>query len=421
MSTDKPLRVALIGAGNRASTVYAPILPHLGEWLDLVAVCDPVAEHADALAAQLGARPFHSIFELVDSQVAEAALVVTPVPSHHSISSFLSANGVHHDVETSMAMTLGQGREMSERASAGNVVLRIGENFWRFPIDRISKAVAASGAIGDVRRVLCMYDHTGYHNNSRWIAFYESHPLTARTISHTMPVAPYNSMPHRHHVDEMFHCNFFTFPGDRLIVDLAGNVKGNLGRHPRPGHTEFAGARGTVVQTPTENWTGVAEVRICSDESLANGGKADIICPVVHGQADAIWTGSTVDLQGRTIEYVNPYRVPSRINRPYYGAAVAGHIVDFVLAVRRHNGSQAAAAELAGRGWEYTDRDALMAMEMTQACRESELRGGEEMALPLADDLELLSEEEQLALLRKELGRDPMDVDAMLAVSYTRP
>lgn len=320
-----------------------------------------------------------------------------------------------------MAATLQQGREMSERARAGNVVLRIGENFWRFPIDRIGKAVAASGAIGEVRRVLCMYDHTGYHNNSRWIVFYESHPLTARTISHAMPVAPYNSMPHRHHVDERFHCNFFTFPDDRLVVDLAGNVKGNLGRHPRPGYTELAGARGTVVQTPAENWSGVAEVRICSDESLAVGGKADIICPVVHEEADGVWTRSTVELPDRTIEYVNPYRVPTRTGRAFYGAAVAGHIVDFVMAVHRHNGSQEAAAELASRGWEYTDRDALAAMEMSQACDESELRGGEELALPLADDLELRSEEEQLALLRKEFGCDPMDVDAMLAVSYARP
>ena len=130
---------------------------------------------------------------------------------------------------------------------------------------------------------------------------------------------------------------------------------------------------------------------------------------------------STVEVPGSTIEYVNPYRVPTRTGRPYYGAAVAGHIVDFVLAVHRHNGSQEAAAELASRGWEYTDRDALAAMEMSQACDESELRGGEELALPLAADLELRSEEEQLALVRKQLGCDPMDVDAMLAVSYARP
>ena len=421
MSTDTPLRVALIGAGNRASTVYAPVLPHLGEWLDLVAVCDPVAEHSDALAERLGARSFHSIRELVDSQVAEAALVVTPVPSHHSISSFLSAHGIHHDVETSMAMTLRQGREMSERAQAGNVVLRIGENFFRFAFDRIAKAVTAAGAIGDVRRVLCMYDHTGYHNNSRWIVFYEAAPLTARTISHTMPVAPYNSLPHRHHVDEGFHCNFFTFPGDRLVVDLAGNIKGNLGRHPRPGYTEIAGARGTIVQTPAGNWNGVGEVRVCSDQALAGGGKADIVAPIVHEEAGAVWTRSRVEIDGRTIEYANPYPAPTRTGRAFYGASVAGHIVDFVRAVQRQRGSREAAEHLARQGYEYTDRDALMALEMTQACHESELRGGEELPLPLAGDADLLSEKQQIAALRSQFGRDPMDVEGMLAVSFPRP
>ena len=55
MSTDTPLKLALIGAGNRASTIYAPIPPHLKQWAEVVAVCDPVAEHADAMSARLGA------------------------------------------------------------------------------------------------------------------------------------------------------------------------------------------------------------------------------------------------------------------------------------------------------------------------------------------------------------------------------
>ena len=226
-STDTPLKLALIGAGNRASTVYGPVLPHLGRWVDVVAVCDPVSEHAEALAGRLGARPFASIRELVAAELAEAALVVAPVPLHHSISVFLAQHGIHHEVETSIASTLGQAEDMVVQARRAGIVLRIGENFFRFSTDRVMKAVAASGVIGEVRRILCMYDHTGYHNNSRWIVFHEGAALTARSFAHEMPTAPYNSMPHRHHTSELFHCNVFTFAGERLVGGrrLAGNIK----------------------------------------------------------------------------------------------------------------------------------------------------------------------------------------------------
>ena len=121
MATDQPLEVALIGAGNRASTTYGAILPHLQEWVRVVAVCDPVVEHSEQLAARLGARSFHSIQDLVAAELVEAALVVTPIPSHHSISAFLSVHGIHHEVETAMADTLEQARDMVARAAAGGV------------------------------------------------------------------------------------------------------------------------------------------------------------------------------------------------------------------------------------------------------------------------------------------------------------
>ncbi len=49
MSLNPPLKIALIGAGNRSSTTYAPIFNFVRPWAELVAVCDPVKEHADAL------------------------------------------------------------------------------------------------------------------------------------------------------------------------------------------------------------------------------------------------------------------------------------------------------------------------------------------------------------------------------------
>jgi len=419
LSTETPLKLALIGAGNRASTVYGPVLPHLGRWVDVVAVCDPVSEHAEALAGRLGARPFASIRELVAAELAEAALVVAPVPLHHSISVFLAQHGIHHEVETSIASTLGQAEDMVVQARRAGIVLRIGENFFRFSTDRIMKAVAASGVIGEVRRILCMYDHTGYHNNSRWIVFHEGAALTARSFAHEMPTAPYNSMPHRHHTSELFHCNVFTFAGERLVVDLAGNIKGNLGRYPRPGYTEVAGARGTVVQEATAQWTGRAEVQRCSDHALHNGGRADEVAPVVEEVVDDVWTRSYVDIAGHHLEYVNEYRVPAANQRAYYGPSVAGHIADFARAVWRARGSRQAAAELEAAGFEYTDQEALAALHMDVGCHESLRRGGVEVDLPVSGDLE--SEQENEARFRATYGVDPLDVEGMLAYKHPRP
>ena len=263
-----------------------------------------------------------------------------------------------------------------------------------------------------------MYDHTGFHNNSRWIAFHEAAALTVRAIHHDMPVAPYHPMPHRHYTSEGFRCHTFTFPGDRLVADLAGNVKGSLGRHPRPGYTEVAGARGFVVQQAVEQWAARAEVRRCTDDALRNGGKADQIAAIVDEAEDDVWTRSHVAIDGRRFEYVNPYRVTAPHTWPYYGSSVVGHVVDFARAVWRARGSEGAAQELVAQGFEYTDLEALAAMEMDFGADESALRDGAKLSLPLEGEIRAdraVSQE-----LHRDLGAHPMDVEAMLGIAYPR-
>ena len=78
------------------------------------------------------------------------------------------------------------------------------------------------------------------------------------------------------------------------------------------------------------------------------------------------------------IEYNNPFRLGASAyhRRNYYSAAVISHIVDFAETIR------------AVRESEYTDEDALMAMMMEVASRESALQEGRRLALPLEGDLE---------------------------------
>ncbi len=418
MSLDRPIEIALIGAGNRSSTTYAPIFDFVRPWLRLVAICDPVKENADALSDRLDVPAFYSLPDLVAARPMEAALIVAPVDIHHGLACYLMEHGIHVHCETSMSSLLAQARDMVATAKQNNVTLRIAENFIRYPFDRIAKRIDESGFIGPVHRLLSLHDHTGYHNNSRWIHFMGSYPETAQAVKHTMPTVPYYESAHRHHTTENFRAHFFTFPGNRLVIDLAGNIKGLLGRMPRPGYTEYDGERGAIVRMATDQsnprrpWSSEAEVRYTSDEALATKAAADEIYPIVHEAENDIWTRTYVDLPIGRVEYVNPYHMTPDTNvnhahRNYYSVAIADHLIDFAETVRGVRQS------------EYTDQDALKAMEMEVAVRESALRNGELIHLPLEGELE--SEEKMRAELRAKHGVDPLDVEGMIGVKVPRP
>ena len=418
MALNPPLDIALIGTGNRAQTQYAGLFDELKPWVRLVAVCDPVQENADAMAERLDVATFYSVRELVKARPMEAALIVAPVETHYPLSCYLMTHGIHCHVETSMCNLLMQGQAMVQTARDNNVTLRIAENFFRFPFDRIAKAVDKTGFLGEIKRLTCFHDHTGYHNNSRWIHFFGAHPRGVQAIRHTMPVIPHNEAAHRFHTTETFRAHFFTFPGNKLVVDQAANIKGLLGRYPRPGYTEFDGARGTIVREatnqidPNRSWHGAGEVRYCSDAVLTTRAIADQILPIQHQVEDGWWTTTYVDLPAGRVEVRNPFPKPANAgaihgSRDYYTASIMDHIVDFAATVRGVKTS------------EYTDEDALMALMMEVGTRESALRDGERLDLPL--DGELTSEEEMRAALREKHGIDPMDVEGMLEFALPRP
>ena len=410
MILDEPLSVALVGTGNRSRQVYRPLFKALKPWMKLVAVCDPVRESTDAFAEAMGVPAFYDLKELVKARPMEAALVVTPVPSHHSIAVYLLSHGIPVNVETSMCSLLVQAQEMVAAARDNDTILRVGENFFRFPFDRMMRLVADDGFVGPIKRLTCWHDHTGYHNNSRWISFFGAHPVAVQAIHHTMAAAGHYQLPHRYYETESYRAHFFWFPDDALVIDHSGNMKSMLGRYPRPGYTELAGARGSIVQQALQAGLGKGEVRYCSDEALRDGaGVADEVYPIEHVTDGDNWLSSHVDLPTGRVEYVNDHR-PGRTaynSREYYGAAVMGHLVDFAETVRGVRTS------------EYTDRDALMAMMMEVATRESALNSGVRLELPLEGDLE--SEALLRAKQEREYGVDPLDVEGMMSIKYPQP
>jgi predicted dehydrogenase len=420
----EPVRLALIGAGNRAQTIYQPLWESLRPWCIPVAVCDPVKENGEKYAAALGVPAYADIRELVRDRPMEAALVVTPVPSHHSISVFLSTHGISNHTETTWASMVCQAKEMIAAARENRVIARVAENFLRMPIDRFAQTVRDQDYLGRIGRVVSYASHTGYHNNSRWITFAGCHPLWVQSIDHDMAHPAFYSMPQRRHEKETLKCHFFHFPNDVFVMDVgSGHVKGHLGRHPRDGYTEWQGERGTLVYRAPGVWWGneQAELRFVSDTKLATaqeaagnlwgGGIADIITPVIHDTTGEVWTGMHADTPQGRIEYVSPLRSYAKMgkvaDRDWYGVAVMDHVVDFALAVRGLRRS------------EFTDEDALMSDMMEIGAHESVLQEGRRIRLPLEGELEADAIERELQ--KKHFGVDPLDVEAMLSVSFPRP
>lgn len=431
----EPVKIALIGAGNRSRTVYAPLFDALKPWVDVVAVCDPFRPNADALAARLQVPVYYRIHELVKDRPMDAALIVTPIESHHSISVFLSSHGIHNMSETTWCSMLVQARQMIDTAKRHGVVVRVAENFFRYAVDRFAQQVKRAGILGPIRRIFCYNDHTGFHNNSRWIVFAGAHPLSVQSIKHTMDTAAFRSTPERSHDKETFRARYFLFPDRLLVADQAANIKGLLGRQTRPGFTEWQGERGTLVHRGTASTAGAAvyhdgftssaeegrgwesetELRFCSDDALNErvpfrpGGLADHISRAVNEIRDGRWVRTYAQTPLGTIEHINRLHPgePLPHHNIAYGSAVMGHIVDFALAVRG----------LAPG--EFDEADGLMSLMMELGAEESALQDGRRIDLPLAGELE--ADRNARESIRSKLGVDPIDVEAMLDLVYPKP
>lgn len=418
-----PLKTALIGCGRRGGPIYFPILRALRKEIEVVAVCDRQPDAARVASNALGGVPaYDSIETLVRDRPMEAAIVVTPISSHHAISCYLSQNKIHHLVETPICDTLAQARGMVNTAQRNGVIFRVGEQFFREPFDVLSRKLITAGVIGSVGRITNYHAHLGYHNNSRHQVMTGSTPVAVNAVFHTMQTDSYTHGI-RKFDSEVFHNITYRFANEMLVTDLAGNIKGSLGRYARPGYHEIDGSRGTIIQQATGHWDGNAEVRIVPKDKMTDGsGAFSISYPfkylwrteegkILETDNCGKWNWNTphayAGVKVMLPEY-GEFRVDNEFAGPElktaYHSEVAGHVWDFARLVRT------------GHPDPFTPEMAITSLAMERAAELSARRQGRLVNMDDAsvDDID----RERLVAIREELGVDPLDIEAMLRFSF---
>jgi predicted dehydrogenase len=127
------MRTAVIGVGYLGrfhAQKYATL-----EGSELVAVVDPVAAAAGAVATELGVAAHTDYRDLLGR--VDAVSVVTPTPTHHVIAKAFLEAGAHVLVEKPMTVTVEEGTDLIEVARRAGRILAVGH------LERFNAAVQA--------------------------------------------------------------------------------------------------------------------------------------------------------------------------------------------------------------------------------------------------------------------------------------
>ena len=398
------LRYALIGCGRRGMH-HAETVKELRDSYDVVAVCDADPVAAQRIADMLSVKAYTSIIKLVANEQLDVCDVVVPSELHHVVSCYLSQAGIHQNMETPLAPTLGLMDLMIETAAKYGVKLQTSENFPFLPVERFVQKLITSGAIGPVHRCYRLFSTIWYHGMAAIRARLGAIPTSVSSIAHAMPVVPYVDGAQRDWQSEGFEFHAVDVDNGSLAIAMVGNKNGCLGRNSLVGF-EICGERGTIITNGNQGASGREVVNVCSDDDIAERyAKAQTYSFqrsfTKTGNLSRIWVDLPEALGGR-ISWLNPYE---HKNISEMNISLA-HLLDCLASAVCHDGNPAWSGEF-GR----------LDMEMFMAAQRSIAKNRQPVALPLSRDLR--EEDAFDERFEKLYGAHPREnLEKALAVSF---
>lgn len=120
------IRVAVLGLG-RLGLFHASNMMNKVKGADLVLVCDPLAEHAEMVAEQLGVKRWTSDPEEVFAdQDVDAVVIVTPTSTHADMITKAARSGKQIFVEKPLTSTVAEAEKVIKVVEETGVVCQVG-------------------------------------------------------------------------------------------------------------------------------------------------------------------------------------------------------------------------------------------------------------------------------------------------------
>lgn len=367
------LKVAVLGMGNRAAA-HLETLRRLGELCQIVGVCDADAERASHAGEQYRVPSFTNVRQMLVEAKPELLYVVVPPDGHRAAVEVAAPHGVHVISETPIAPTLPLADAMIAAAQRHGIKLEVAENVWRWPNERLKVRIVQAGLIGQVTQVHLWYQSGSYHGMNTTRKLVGSPAVRARGFVRETPVPP--------HVDRVGH-RLATGPYELGLVEFANGaicVYQYPLYHYRGNYWDVIGSEGAIIG---------------NDLVLVRNGERQVF-PIRQRVDDS--TPVPV-LEQVYVETDPPIVWENHLRELPIGAAP-----DEIARADIFFGMHRAIRE--GTDPDYGGWNARADQEILIAIRESALRDGEWVTLPLAEVTE--TERRLHDDFRRRYGQDPL-------------
>ncbi|MFA5203576.1 MAG: Gfo/Idh/MocA family oxidoreductase [Lentisphaeria bacterium] len=194
---DHPLKIVMIGAGNRGATYAKRLLDHPDK-PEIVAVADPREAHRLALGTRCRIpenrryRDWRDIAALPE-RIADAVVIATPDNAHTAPAIAFANRGYHLLLEKPMAPTLAECENIVAAVKRNHVLLGVCHVLRYTPYFQKIKAVIDSGAIGDIVTVQHLESVVYWHQahsyvRGNWRNEAESSPMLLAKSCHDIDI-----------------------------------------------------------------------------------------------------------------------------------------------------------------------------------------------------------------------------------------
>lgn len=381
MTTQEPIRVAIIGASARASYMYAPVLRGLPTEVQLVAVWGRREEAASRLGSYLGVPTYTDLDRLVRETAPQIGIVAVRRWANGEVARMALEAGLNILVETPIAHRLVEADEVIRVASERGLKVEVAEQFHRRPMEQIKLLLIGSGLFGQVYSSFNDFAGHAYHGVSVMRSYlgFDAKPVSVTGSVHHYDLAPHWSRladTHGRRTERQEHA-LVEFEGGRLGVyhwtEVGYDSPLRWWRSSR-----FLAEKGMGITvgrgTETQEWLSL----------LAPGGEAPLFITLERrwervdgGMLESI-VAHTGDPEMSVVRWENPVQGPGRgDHEPQWHddeIGVAGCLLSLVRAVR--DDSEPSYGPLQGR----------MDQEIFLAIHKSAMEGGKSVALPLDRD-----------------------------------